>query len=250
MSGLSISEYFDAIFCINLRSRPDRWKESQLEFSKANLKEVIRFEAISEVPEQMINSTSLGFDPNDRHFRNKIKGHLGCLLSHREIIISAKNQNLKQILILEDDVQFIKDVNKCFEEQIAQVPMDWSLLYFGGNEMEIHRRKQVGKNVYTVSKMLMTHAVGIRRVAFDSLIQLLSECDKPVDIYYSMIQQIFPCFTFSPYLAWQRAGWSDITQHFRLYDFEYVIPSYRVNRKRDKPDNNRNDDQLFAKGNY
>ena len=58
-------DYFDAIYCINLDYRRDRWNEVKIEFEEMGiLDRVIRFSAI----------------------RTPENGHLGCFLSHRAII--------------------------------------------------------------------------------------------------------------------------------------------------------------------
>ncbi len=63
--------HFEAIYCVNLDRRPDRWEAVQQEFKKIGIQDrVIRFSAI-ETPNQ---------------------GAIGCLLSHRAIIEEAKKQ--------------------------------------------------------------------------------------------------------------------------------------------------------------
>lgn len=63
-------DYFDAIYCINLDRRTDRWETVQREFDKVGIRErVVRFSAI-ETPEN---------------------GAIGCLLSHRAIIQKAQD---------------------------------------------------------------------------------------------------------------------------------------------------------------
>ena len=80
-------DYFDEIYCINLDSRPDRWQHAQLEFKKAGIEDrVQRFSAIKE---------------ND--------GRVGVIKSNLAIVKMAKEKNLKNVLVFEDDVEFIVD---------------------------------------------------------------------------------------------------------------------------------------------
>lgn len=107
----SLFDYFDAIYCINLNHRTDRWKAVQKEFEKIwILDRVIRFSAI-ETPEN---------------------GAIGCLLSHRAIIQKAKEMNWKNVLVFEDDIVFRKNLEyiKVFLEEAEKYPFD--ILYFGG----------------------------------------------------------------------------------------------------------------------
>lgn len=99
-------------YIINLKDRPQRLSEVTLEFNKLNW-EFERFEGI--------NTNS----------------YIGCLQSHLEIIKIAKNNNLENVLIAEDDIiitpwthSLIDTVNPLFE-----------LLEFGvlNLNMSIHR---------------------------------------------------------------------------------------------------------------
>jgi len=115
---MRLNEYFDKIFCINLDKRIDKWLLSKKEFQKHDLI-VDRFIAIEGNPD-------------------KIKTHLtdggvGCTISHLEVFKLSKLLNLKNVLILEDDVEFIDDLNDRFNEYYKQIHENWGLLYLGGN---------------------------------------------------------------------------------------------------------------------
>lgn len=103
-------DYFDAIYCINLDRRTDRWEAVKREFAKIDiLDRVIRFSAI-ETPKNW---------------------HIGCILSHRTIIQKAKNEDWKNVLVFEDDVKFVQSrehISKCIAE-LDKTPFD--IFYFG-----------------------------------------------------------------------------------------------------------------------
>ena len=76
---MSLLDNFDKVYCINLDSRKDRWKECVIEFNKIGiLDEVERFSAV-------------------KHER----GIAGCTLSHYEIIKKCKKDGCKNVLIFE-----------------------------------------------------------------------------------------------------------------------------------------------------
>ena len=82
-----MKDYFDKIYCINLKHRKDRWQESLIEFDRLNIThDVERFEAIESKP-----------------------GIVGCTASHYKIVQDAKIKGYKNILILEDDVKILRD---------------------------------------------------------------------------------------------------------------------------------------------
>lgn len=197
-----INNYFDHTYCVNLKRRPDRWGQAQEEFKKHNIK-VEQF---------------FGVDGNPENIPTKIvPGHVGCVLSHRNIIQKAKEKGYKQILIFEDDVVFCDDLNKKFEEFYKHVPNDWDMLYLGGNhngKLEMIS-EHVGKAVQTYT----THAYAIRESVYDVAIKLLSKATYEVDVTLSLIQQSFNAYVLRPHLAWQRDGYSDILNRNVNYDF-------------------------------
>lgn len=81
-------ENIDKIIYINLDSRTDRKKEIENEFTRLHIPEhkVLRLSAIAH-----------SYPP------------AGCSLSHASILHYAHQQNLKNVLILEDDFNFIDD---------------------------------------------------------------------------------------------------------------------------------------------
>ncbi len=198
-----INYQFEKIYCINLNKRPDRWEEVQGEFKKHSI-DVERFAAIEGNP----NNTS-----------TKIAmGHVGCVLSHYNIVKEAKEKDLDQVLIFEDDVVFIKGLQEKFEEIISQVPDDWDMLYFGGNHNGIPL-EMITDNVAKVEKTYTTHAYAIRKPVYDVVLKMFPKLKHEVDVMYSLLQSSFNCYVFRPHLAWQRDGYSDILERDVNYDF-------------------------------
>jgi len=198
-----MNEYFEKIYCINLDKRLDRWNEAQEQFNKHNLK-VERFPAILGNPENI--STKI------------IPGHVGCVLSHYNIVKKADESGINQILILEDDVVFCEDLQEKFEQFIKQVPEDWDMLYFGGNHNGEPLEK-VTENVYKIHKTYTTHAYAIRKPVYKVVLKMFPKLQFEVDVMYSILQNSFNCYVFRPHLAWQQDGYSDILNKNVNYDF-------------------------------
>ena len=85
---------FEKIYCINLSSRTDRWDMCLRQFSKFGMSDVQRFDAVKY---------------NHPKLSAKTNGHIGCTLSHYNIIKEAKLKNYSNILVLEDDFIFLKE---------------------------------------------------------------------------------------------------------------------------------------------
>ena len=92
-------DYFDAIYCINLDERTDRWEHSLKQFEKFGISDrVERFSAIKpERDERWDRPTPWGW-PNF-----PLVGAVGCAESRKAVIQFAKDRELDNVLVLEDD---------------------------------------------------------------------------------------------------------------------------------------------------
>jgi GR25 family glycosyltransferase involved in LPS biosynthesis len=201
MDKVMINDYFDAIYCINLEKRRDRWFQAQEEFLKHKMV-VDRFKGI--FPPQYIGIAN---------------GALGCLLSHDFLIEKAMDERLSNILIFEDDVVFDDDFVAKFEKWYPQVPKDWDMLYLGGNHNGLKVDK-ISENVGRVTDMFATHAYAIKETIFEEIITALSDRTQQVDVHYAKIQKKCNAYCFIPLLAFQREGYSDVMNENKNYDFE------------------------------
>lgn len=217
----TLNDYFKEIHCINLDKRTDRWEESQLEFQKHNIS-VERFSALS------------GNDyPEDSILRKRCKsiglnmGQVGCTLSHRELIKNIKSKQIENVLILEDDVQFVPDLNEKIECIMEQLPNDWDMLYFGGNHSANNpwstgKLEKVTKNIFRVSHCFTTHAYALKNTVYDKVIDVFEDSKiNHVDQCLSTIQGDINCYIIRPHLAWQRPSFSDLREMFVDMPFLY-----------------------------
>ena len=102
-------DVIDKIIYINLDHRTDRKEEIKQELSKMDIINYERFPAIE-------------------HKR----GGLGCTKSHLTIIKKAKDLGYKNILVLEDDFEFIISKNDFYDQinKLLQIPFDVCLLAY------------------------------------------------------------------------------------------------------------------------
>ena len=200
----TLNDYFDKIYCINLDKREDRWIECVKEFKKQN----INVERIS------------GIDGNpDKIISNLTDGAIGCTLSHLQVVAISHLRGLENILILEDDVEFIENINSKFNEYINQVPKDWGLLYFGGNHNNEPLVK-VNENVSLVTNTYTTHAYAVNKNLFIDLINIFASINDVCDVLLTDIQKKYKnSYVFQPHLAWQRSGYSDVLNVETDYEF-------------------------------
>lgn len=207
----SLNDYFKQIYCINLERRSDRWEECLEEFKKYDLK-VNRYKA---------------FDGNKlSKIQGLNSGQVGTLYSHLGVVEYAKQNKFENILILEDDIQFDKNINQKFFEIVSEIPEDWDMILFGGNHSENNpwapgKLFKITEHIYKVTHSLALHCYAVNNTIYDKVIDIFSEKSKPADVLISDIQRDINCYIIRPHLAWQRPSFSDLRQMFVDMPFLY-----------------------------
>lgn len=169
---------WDRILIINLAKRPERkaHMEKQLELSGLTNYEFV--EAID------------GTDKKIQSIYKKIKlttscpiitsGHFACLLSHIKAIKTALERNYSNVMILEDDINFIEGfVNKI--KQI-KVPGDFNMIYLGGL---IYKKKIFLNSWAKTDKIMGAYAYILNKSLYKVLLDDLEKKLDYVDVYYT-----------------------------------------------------------------
>jgi hypothetical protein len=211
-----INDFFSKCYCINLDRRTDRWEHCINEFNKHNII-VERFSAV----DGNINNYNLGY-PFDNELANT--------KSHLNVIKEAKKLGLKNILIFEDDVVFQDNVNELFDLFIQQLPENWDGIYFGGNH--IQGRIGISPNIIKMIRSYALHAYGINGKAYDSIIEYLEKKieltinDRNTiresvgsDFFIADLHRTMNFYCFTPHIAYQLEGYSDIQKAVVSYPF-------------------------------
>jgi len=193
---VNLSKYFDKVYVINLDRRPDRYEAFKKEIAKYGIENVERFSAID-------GTTIMG---------NNIPllaGEIGVLESHLEIIKKCKEDGLKNVLILEDDVYFSNEILK-LDEYMNNVPSDWDFIYFGGNHVYGQPPKYINDKIVKLNFTVALQCVAINSSMFEIIEAILPKRKKQVDAYYAELHNRFNAYCFYPNMAKQTAGYSDI----------------------------------------
>ena len=153
--------FFDAIYCINLDSRPDRWETVIKRFTKLGIAQRIRRFAAIETPHNH---------------------HIGCALSHRTIVAEAKKQALRNVLVFEDDLVFSLNALEEFGNSVAELRRrEWWTLYLGGARWGREYEKAPGCCYLQVPDGLTTtHAIAYNAPAYDRVLAGIPE--TPADV--------------------------------------------------------------------
>ena len=222
----NVFSYFDKIYCINLNHRKDRWANCVDQFSKFNFNDrVERFDAIKY---------------NNPKLSAKANGHIGCGLSHYNIIKEAKLKNYSNILVLEDDFIFLKEpdeFNIKLKKSLDELPSDWDLFYLGSNFVkgyDYEPTERYSDNLIKVNTGFCLHSVSYSSRGMDKILKsfkLNSELDilyffeeyESIDWYLVReFQHENNCFASDELLSSQGAGFSDIECQYLNYEGKFL----------------------------
>ncbi len=201
---MELNDLFDNVYCINLDHRKDRWEECNSHFTKHNIK-VERFSAIN------------GKEVAPEGVGKLLPGEVGVIRSNYNVIKDAKEKNYKQIVLFEDDVELDTEFKKKFFSFYSAVPDNWSFIYMGGNH--VGGTIPINDKIHQVRHSYAIHAICIKNILFDHILELLSKEKIQVDVTYAQLQSVFPSYVFKPHLAWQKDGFSDIQGGYQNYSF-------------------------------
>ena len=191
-----LDNLFPHKICVNLDRRPDRWQRMQAEFARHGITDVRRFSAC--------DGNALALPPHWKH----TAGAYGCLLSHLQVVQTARELGHESVLIFEDDAVLDPEFVTKFALFIGEVPDDWDMLYFGA----LHKDEpvRVKDHVYRITNGNSTYAYALKRTVFDAFVELNARAEQVLDVNAYELQQRFNCYCFMPNLAWVASEYSDV----------------------------------------
>lgn len=193
------------VFYINLDHRSDRKEHVETELTKLGLKGT-RFKAI-----KMDN------------------GAIGCSMSHLKILEDAHKNHLEHVLIIEDDITFLKPdkfkkhINKFFERQ----GNNWDVVLFAGNNIPPY--KSIDNTCIQVSHCqtttgylvnghyIQTLAANVKAGLTHLLNNPENKRDFAIDRYWFHLQEKDRWFFIIPPTVIQREDYSDIEKRVTNY---------------------------------
>jgi len=218
------------VFIINCEHRHDRRKNITKQLQKVGVTNYEFFKAIQPTEEDMKNWNANFLQPIPKWFQGKGDetkyrlGSLGCMLSHIEIMKLARERKYKQILILEDDTEFLlpqgiklENVFTVLKNQVDKIN-NYALIYLAGN----HRGSKLDKitpNLYKVKGTLTTGSYIINELGMKYVLKHIKGCEREIDVFYAnKMQNDMLCYCIMPHLTRQADGYSDIVQQNVSYN--------------------------------
>jgi GR25 family glycosyltransferase involved in LPS biosynthesis len=207
-----LEKYFDKIYCINLDKRTDRWDFFTKQCEKYSINSV---ERISAIDGSLVDG---GMYPP-----KFLKGEIGLLLTSIKIFEDAIKKGYENILLIEDDCLLNDNFFK-LDEYFSLLPDDWVMLYFGANH-NTHggweEPKKINDRVLKLSHSYSAHMIGFKKIIFDEILTILKSFMDQNDVVYSKLQKKYPSYCFTPTIATQLVGFSDIQN--KEVDYNWLL---------------------------
>lgn len=168
-------------FCINLKQRPDRWAQVEYEAENVCIK-LNRVEGIT--PTEVTNI------PVPNTFRNAKE--IACAQSHIKALETAlkfvqdQDNKPEYVVVIEDDVVFVKDFTKQFEAALQSAPKNVSVLYLGYLRYKFSAEIDQSQTTTLWTKLKPVygcHGYAIRVSELEFFGTFLKKCNQAVDDY-------------------------------------------------------------------
>lgn len=187
-------------FCLNMDSRPDRWRQAQEEFARIGWT-VTREPAV-------VHRVS--------PYCQLDAPHAGCLDSHKRLWQRCLDDQLGVIAVFEDDVIFPADFKDIFVAAMTELPPDWAFW-----QLHSFHAAQVPYSEHLVKIIGAgwgTHAYLVRESGCRALLSIADDTPVDVRVTAGLLSR-----NFTPYgtatrraLAFQRGADSDIPRTAQL----------------------------------
>ena len=192
---MTINEKFDEVHCILSLGREDRMQNVKKVFNEYNIKDVHYtytfnkpiYKNIRNSYPSIVTPFYDSLNEKDHIIYNRV---FDCALNHYNIIKSAYLRNLNNILVFEDDINFV--VNKNIVNKVIDLmPEDYDILKFYNGDDQLHLELTTENNIeYTKHFKLFYDfyscvMVGYSRKGMKAYIDKIEENGiAACDIYY------------------------------------------------------------------
>lgn len=160
-------------------------------------------------------------------------GYKGTSESFKSIIKKAKENNLDQVLIFEDDVKFTSKNSKVkFQSAIDSLPEKWDILLGGVYTTNINNSNKIDDHILKIGDFSSLHCTLVNKSAYDIILNHDYKIIKHIDRYLGKLsnEDKLNVYLTYPMVAIQYNTFSDNMKRSVNYDrllkkfelFEYI----------------------------
>ena len=216
-----IQSKFDKTYLINLDRRPDRLEKFLRSYDLSDMKNIdltkmtgvdgseINIEKVplSEVARgELKQIETTGF--RSKHYQ-LTRGAIGCYLSHVKVWKDIVENNHKNGLIFEDDVNLPDNIHERINLSMKDVPDDWDIILFGFHCKDCENMKNYRK----VNRFILLHCYAISNSAIIKILKTnsLFPIQQQIDAYLSELSEnILNIYTVKNPIIHQSGSRTDI----------------------------------------
>ena len=194
---------------INLERRPDRKEEMAAECKSKGLDPIFHIAVDGQKEFFKIES------------KKRMRGHFGCLQSHRNTLRAVKG-TADYHIILEDDVILVDDFAESVKNHISILPDDWSMCYFGGHTKTLEGAvEDFDKDFFYARNVLGLYCYAVNDRYIDEILETLEARLWKADMVAIDYQQKRDVYISKKCHAWIRESFSDICHEVINPDLKY-----------------------------
>jgi len=142
---VNLKTFFDRSYCVNLDRRKDRWETIQRDV--VPVWPFAPIERWSAVDGQKIKPPA---------WWRISPGAWGCYRSHVSIVEQCLRDEVKSVLVVEDDITLHPDIAEAAEKFLEELPADWDMIYFGGRLW--NPKEPISEHVARARGVMLTHS--------------------------------------------------------------------------------------------
>lgn len=203
---MKLDQYFDRIFVINLKRRPDRLEKffrgiAPYVTTTWNIQVVEAVDGHKERPD-------LGLDA----------GKWGCAMSHKKVLNLIERDEISRSLIFEDDCEFFEGFEDKFTSALEDLPKNWDMFYLGGNLWVPPIKFK--NSIHKIVKCYAAHAYSVT-LSFVKNFNDIIDPNQIIDNQYAELHSMMNAYVIHPSICGQFPSYSDL-EHKEV-DYSYIF---------------------------
>ncbi len=192
MNKIDWTKYFDAIWCVNYKPHKVRYELIKKEFERIGILDHPNFKFHETFPSIY-----------DKYFYNKLladrlinpafilsEKNINAAMGHYACIKKSLLDNYEHILIIEDDIRFLKDLDM-IKNILDNIPSDYDIIlydYFmhcSEKEFENYKKTQTNQYYYHYNNLSSVGCYALSKKALQLFEKLYEKIIFPPDVYTS-----------------------------------------------------------------